>query len=486
MDRIERHLRYHEFRELFLEELGWDKASGSVPVSYNGSDYAAERIAHKRGLQVFVCRLSRNGIQTRRLLRQVQRHLLKVAHEHLTIFVCDEWPSQVWQWHALREDGTRLRQREHPFRSDRIPQPFLQRMRRMLFSLDEEGHVSLAHALQRTAAVLDTVPDQSVFFRKPWYKDESDRLAHAMRDGVDGARHEFILFHDGLARWAARRFRWVGIEEDELDQVGRLAMLPCSDRYRVESGHAFSTYAVTSVWRNCQRLIPPLIAPCRVNHILFWKFLRWRRAVDRAFARGGREAQRSATETWERRHPDIEKYGRWLSRLFDAVEIDSSSTIRQAVESIPDGAGPIDALSEREVAPLLRRALEALPDRDANIVRARFAFDSDFRTLQEIGDEMGLTKERVRQIETSALVRLREDLAPSFPWLVKPKERSDEKQDADGAEDQDDLTSTGDHDHDLGVGGEQLSLFDGAETMNGGSSANRQAVIQSGPRRHAS
>jgi RNA polymerase sigma factor (sigma-70 family) len=53
-----------------------------------------------------------------------------------------------------------------------------------------------------------------------------------------------------------------------------------------------------------------------------------------------------------------------------------------------------------------RRLLDALPERERRILELRFGFDGNSRTLEEIGTEIGLTRERVRQLERQALARL--------------------------------------------------------------------------------
>jgi len=66
-----------------------------------------------------------------------------------------------------------------------------------------------------------------------------------------------------------------------------------------------------------------------------------------------------------------------------------------------------DALRRQEV----RRALEKLPERERRILELRFGFDGDSTSLERIGKELGLTRERVRQLEREALARVADDLA---------------------------------------------------------------------------
>jgi RNA polymerase nonessential primary-like sigma factor len=83
---------------------------------------------------------------------------------------------------------------------------------------------------------------------------------------------------------------------------------------------------------------------------------------------------------------------------------------RQWVDNLPDepDAQPETVIAQREVTEVIRRWLDTLPTRYAYIVTRRFGLDGrDPATLEELAEEVGLTRERVRQIQMEAIRRLR-------------------------------------------------------------------------------
>jgi RNA polymerase primary sigma factor len=81
--------------------------------------------------------------------------------------------------------------------------------------------------------------------------------------------------------------------------------------------------------------------------------------------------------------------------------------------SDPAAADPFDEAEESLRKQGVRRALDALPERERRILELRFGFEGEPWTLEAIGAELGLTRERVRQLEDQALGRMEVALAPS-------------------------------------------------------------------------
>lgn len=146
----------HDFRALFIELLGWDHVHGGAAVTVDGTSYRFEWVAEKRGFVAIICQTDRYTLFNRQRLRVLQRELVKIAHEHIVIYICDEIRKQVWQWAAHRPDGRRLRHREHPFFSSTPPEPLVQRLQGLRFTIEEEERLTIIECLARVRSALDT------------------------------------------------------------------------------------------------------------------------------------------------------------------------------------------------------------------------------------------------------------------------------------------------------------------------------------------
>lgn len=401
MDDVLTHLGGHEFRTLFVERLGWDRASGRLEALADGTTYGFEVVAHKRGFQVLHCVADRYTLFNRRRLRTLQKQLLKLAHEHIVIYSCEEPRKQVWQWAVRLQDGRRLRHREHPFFSASPPAPLAERLRSLRFTLAEEEQITLLDALQRVRAALDTTAEHDLFVNKPWYAEQSDRLAIAMQGGDERAFREFVQFHLPMAAWGARRWKRYmgGLDEEDAVQIASIGLIEAARRFDRSRGTQFSTYAYHWIRQACQRYgpvcsqfvrFPPHVLPaCRASH----------GRVQRLLVERGNDAALTHLADMACGSPTL--YGRYR-RYVIATAIQSLSDARepgwrQARQITDHEPSPPKVLERKAARSAVGSALAALSEPDAKMIRLRYGFDGEPQTLEQIGQEFGLTRERIRQ-----------------------------------------------------------------------------------------
>ncbi|MCL4197205.1 MAG: hypothetical protein KJZ69_06900 [Phycisphaerales bacterium] len=421
MDGLTRYLFSHDFRSLFVEELGWDRCNGQIRIEIDGAAIDLSAVAEKRGLRVVHCAADRYTLLDRKRLRQIQKRLAKVAHEHIVIYTCEAPKKQVWQWAIVRPDGHTLLHREHPFFSERPPAPLVARLHGLRFALDEEDRITLVDALQRVRGVLDTKAEQNLFVDKPWYARMSDELACRMRDGGTAEYHEFVLFHERLARWATGGLaRILGIEIEDAVQVGMICLLRTAKRFRPELGYQFSTYATTSIHRECHRLGSRIAFLISIPSHRFWPMNRVRRGMLRLDSRRGEGRGRDILE-WAMLR-DRRFASDWLD--FDrAMNIRSLSDRREydlacriaSTEPDPAYQSRLDKALEH-----LPECLAALPPADAEVIRCRYGIGCDPETLEQIGRRLGVTKERIRQRQLKIEYALRASLLDVLGELPEP------------------------------------------------------------------
>lgn len=419
-------LRNGALRELFIEHLGWDRAHGLLAIDVDSEQLTLEEIAHKRGFLVVRLTADRIRGQTKRFVRDVQARVTRLSHEHLLIVQGERSDVQVWAWAYRDLSNGRLRHRFHPLFTDRIPPKLVQRIQRLSVSLDEEERITLFDIVDRTKESLNVEADQAVFFRRPRYTQRSHELALKMRAGGKKEFDDFVIFHRKLATWFARRYKRMVSDGEDMAQEAMAGLIRSARKYDTDRGTAFSTYAFAAMRNECHRALPRLVPVGRVPDYLYWPFRRVLRRWDRATRIGGYDAGLDA------RDHAIAEEGLDLAasvdlyRFFRPTTLDGENRSEwvDAVGAVDythrdrdcDGyRNPLTDVAQKEMREILMRAVAALPQRDAAIILARVGLGTQGMTLQELGDKLGLTRERVRQVEKKALGQLRGWLGREYP-----------------------------------------------------------------------
>ncbi len=407
MGGIEAAIAEHAFEHLFIECLGWDRVRSTVPVEHRELSVQLTAIAQKRGFTVFLCPTHRTVLANRGLLRDVQRQLRRSYHEHIVIHSCETPRKQVWQWATMVGDERRILHREHPFFSNDPPPRLLERIEGLSVSFQEEEQTTLPDVLDRVRKALLPDSEQNLFAKHPSYAAESDRRAMAMKRGEPGAFGRFVEFHIPLARHSSRiLIRWFGMDADDAEQTAMIGLLEAARRFDPDRGYQFSTYAGFWLRQICQRYGLDWGLSIRVPPHLFWPCYRLtfthasliatygERDVDAPFdaalaAAGVTRSQWMAFCSV--RNPDfISDFG-----LKDQARLKCS-----------DDTAVIDAACSDERCDEIHRGLKRLSARHAEILRLRYGIGEREHTLEEVGERLGITRERVRQLQVRAEEKL--------------------------------------------------------------------------------
>ena len=151
-ERTTQNLRSADFRSLFIEELGWDNPASrhEETVDASGQDFKLVPVAEKRGVRIFRC----ESIPDRLIRQRIEKEITKLAFEHLIIFLDQENSKQIWQWVA-REKGKPDAFREHSWLTSNSPEPLIQKLDHITFSLEEEEALTLAGTTVRMRDAFD-------------------------------------------------------------------------------------------------------------------------------------------------------------------------------------------------------------------------------------------------------------------------------------------------------------------------------------------
>lgn len=257
-------------------------------------------------------------------------------------------------------------------------------------------------------------------------REREQELALRWRDEQDeAALHELVNAYTRLVAATAAKYRNYGLPMADLMQEGAVGLMQAAARFEPEREVRFSTYASWWIRSAMQDYVLRNWSIVRTGSTSSQKslFFNLRRLRARIEGRTGkplddRGRARIAAEL-KVATSDVESMEGRLTgadRSLDApVGEDGDETW---VQFLPDQRpSPEDNAMEHldgdERARWIREALAELPEREAKIIRERLLED-DARTLESLGQELGVSKERVRQLEARALGKLRRSLAPRW------------------------------------------------------------------------
>lgn len=244
-------------------------------------------------------------------------------------------------------------------------------------------------------------PDQTPPYppHKPMgYLKESRLIARAQQGDV-AARNELWETHVRLAVSAVNQFAIPKALLHDIVQESAVGLHRAIAKFEVERLHAFSTYAWWWVSQYAQRAIPYHIYPIKVPspHLAdLQRFRRWWETVDCFGQRGPLPAK----------HRDrLMALRQKLLRIYRCCFPESLGEARPVIREETD---PVTNLWRSERAAIVHAALAQLDPRDRSILLARHGLDGGpEQTLEEIAAAMGLTRERIRQLQIKAEERLR-------------------------------------------------------------------------------
>jgi RNA polymerase primary sigma factor len=248
--------------------------------------------------------------------------------------------------------------------------------------------------------------------RYPLLSKERERsLAVRVRGGQDQALHELVQSNLAFVIKVASQYRNLGVPFEDLVNEGNVGLLEAAHRYDASKETKFVTYAIWWIRKSILRALAEQASTVRVPSYQM-KLLREIRDAEASLRRTlGRRPERE--EISERLARSMHKIDQVLQSTFRGVSLedklgpDQETSIADRLAD--DGSGsPEDQLIRREVQDLVADAMRRLSKRERAVIDLRYGMTEERAlTLSETGERMCLSRERIRQIESLAKLRLR-------------------------------------------------------------------------------
>lgn len=245
-------------------------------------------------------------------------------------------------------------------------------------------------------------------------REEMSALWKQIKKGNKDAKNKMMEINLRLVIPTAKRFQRPGMELMDLIEEGNLGLWQAIEKFQPEKGYRFSTYAVYWIEQYIRKYIEEQSGAIKIPSHAWGNLKRWFKAWNNLREENGRDpslsemaAELDLTARQVKAIMDTLSAATGVESLTSVVGEEDEMTLEDKLSD--DGKGnPHDVFLRSENTNVLQKSLMQLKDRDREILTLRFGLiDNEPQTLGEVAEKMGLSRERVRQIEERAVEHMR-------------------------------------------------------------------------------
>ena len=248
-------------------------------------------------------------------------------------------------------------------------------------------------------------------------KEQEQELFKLIKNGVSkeariSARNQLILHNQKLVLSIARLYRGRGLELEDLMQEGNIGLIVAIDKFDPSRNLRFSTYAVWWIRQVIIRAIRnkgTIVRRPSHTYDQYYRLQRTRAQLIRFLGKEPSKEELAEASSMSRERVEKLLIIMQVENYLDSEVYDEDLGITRLDFLSAPNATPAEIISQKVFAEQLEALISsALDEREAFILKRHYGlFDNDTQTLEEIGKELGITRERVRQIEQGVLERIK-------------------------------------------------------------------------------
>ena len=261
------------------------------------------------------------------------------------------------------------------------------------------------------------VEDSTRFYLKEISKiplltfEEEKALAIRIANGDEEAVEEMVLHNLRLVVMVAKKYKGCGLPLLDLIQEGNTGLIEGAKKFDLSKGYRFSTYATWWIRQKIGRALSNQSRNIRIPAHIAELTSKIKRAYGPLTQQLGRTPTEEEVAEYIGSNVDKVRVALDMSQATASLDVpvgeDDDATIGD-LQPDNNAVNPYHNLVAEANKEIINSVFDTLGEREANILKLRFGIDTDHpHTLAEVGEIIGVTRERVRQLEVKALIKLR-------------------------------------------------------------------------------